>query len=148
VPIAKVAEAGWTAAAALPGGDFPLDGVESLVISLRTHQPFLPEPLARRLVRTYGTRATEILGSATETADLGRCFGADLYEAEVRYLTRAEWAMTATDIVWRRTKLGLRLTPDEIAALAAFLEAKSEADLHGKVEPVRASITPDRAVGR
>jgi len=53
--------------------------------------------------------------------DLGRCFGADLTEAEVRYLVRREWAMTAADIVWRRSKLGLRLSQPEIAGIDTYL---------------------------
>ena len=75
-----------------------------------------------RLVRAYGTLTREILAGVERVEDLGRLFGADLFEREVRYLVRAEYARCAADVVWRRSKLGLRLTPDEIAALDAFME--------------------------
>lgn len=70
------------------------------------------------------TRAGEILGSARSWADLGISFGAGLTEAEVDYLAREEWAMTAEDIVFRRSKLGLKLATGDIAALDRFLEGK------------------------
>ena len=74
---------------------------------------------ARRLVRAYGTLAAEMLGDARGAADLGRCFGADLTEREVDWLIRTEWARTADDVLWRRSKLGLRLNATEVDA---FLE--------------------------
>ena len=76
---------------------------------------------AQRLVRTYGTEAETILGAAKSPADLGQAFGATLTEAEVRWLMAHEFAHTAQDVVWRRTKLGLRLTADEISALDRFM---------------------------
>ena len=89
---------------------------------------------ANRLAHAYGTRATKLLGNAKSMADLGQSFGATLTESEVRYLMSAEWAMTAEDVVWRRSKLGLRLSADEIAALdewmAAAHRAQSERPLH------------------
>jgi glycerol-3-phosphate dehydrogenase len=109
--------AGWTARAALPGGDFPIGGFDAQVAAFRGRFPFVPQPTLRRLVRAYGTRASELLGGATCYADLGRVFGADLTEAEVRYLMRAEWARTAEDVVWRRSKFGLRLSADQVAAI-------------------------------
>ncbi|MCK8787516.1 glycerol-3-phosphate dehydrogenase [Roseomonas sp. NAR14] len=113
--------AGWTAREPLPGGDFPIDGYEAQVLSLRHAYPFLAEPLARRLVRAYGTRAFRLLGGARSQADLGRDFGAGLTEAELRYLVREEWVRTAADAVWRRSKLGLRLSPEAVAAIDAAL---------------------------
>jgi len=107
----------WTKDAPLPGGDFPLDGFDIRVDALARAKPGLPRTLLHRLVRNYGTDAETILGSATALVDLGRCFGADLTEAEVRFLIDSEWAETADDILWRRSKLGLRLTPVETAAL-------------------------------
>ncbi len=74
-----------------------------------------PTPL--RLVRAYGTRATSLLGGAKSLSDLGRQFGATLSEIEVRYLMDNEWARTAEDVVWRRSKLGLRLSREQIGAL-------------------------------
>lgn len=114
---------GWTSRQPLPGGDFPVDGVEALVGRVRTRYPFLAPAHALRLVRAYGTRVPEVLGDAASMADLGRAFGATLTEAEVRWMMREEWAERAADIVWRRTKLGLRLTAEEIEALDAFMAA-------------------------
>ena len=111
--------AGWTGTAALPGGDFPIDGFDALLAQTRARYPFLPPALARRLLRAYGTRIATLLAGA---AELGRNFGADLREAEVRYLITHEFAQSADDIVWRRSKLGLRLTPDQIAALDRFVK--------------------------
>jgi glycerol-3-phosphate dehydrogenase len=113
--------AGWTARSPLPGGDFPVQGFEAQVEALRARHPFLSPGLARRLSRGYGTLARDILGESKSEADLGRHFGAGLFEAEVRYLVANEWAMTARDIVWRRTKLGLRLSKAEIAGIDEFL---------------------------
>ncbi|MDN2568154.1 glycerol-3-phosphate dehydrogenase [Aquibium sp. A9E412] len=113
----------WTADAALPGGDFPVTGFDAAVAALRRGHPFLEAGHARRLVRLYGTRAGALLAGAAAPADLGRHFGADLYEAELRYLARAEWAQTGDDVLWRRTKRGLRLSPDEAAAVDAFMRA-------------------------
>lgn len=111
----------WTAAAPLPGGDFPVDGLPEIIAALRRRYVFLPEALARRLARAYGTRAALIIGDARRLDDLGRDFGAGLTEAEVDYLRRAEWARSAADVLWRRTKLGLRLSAAQSAALADFL---------------------------
>lgn len=111
----------WTHTGGLPGGDFPVDGVEALMADIRSAYPFLEEALIERLTRLYGTRAKRVLGEATSLADLGRCFGADLYEAEVRYLMTQEWATGADDVLWRRTKLGLRLSDDQARALAEFM---------------------------
>jgi glycerol-3-phosphate dehydrogenase len=113
--------ASWTADAPLPGGDFPGGGIDDLVRSLRNVHPFLPERHLRRLVRSYGTRTSEILDGAKRPADLGRDFGADLTEAEVAYLTANEWAETADDILWRRSKRGLHVTAEQRAALEAYL---------------------------
>src|SRR5206468_9788926 len=84
---------------------------------------FLSHEHARRLARAYGTRATKLLGDAKSAADLGQAFGATLTEREVRYLMANEWAVTADDIVWRRSKLGLRLSADEIAAIGDWMSA-------------------------
>ncbi len=110
----------WTAQAILPGGDMER-GVDGLKADLRWLYPFLPERQLDRLALSYGTRALEILGQAKAPRDLGRCFGADLYEAEVRYLVGEEWAQTADDILWRRSKLGLKFTSDETQVLQRWL---------------------------
>jgi glycerol-3-phosphate dehydrogenase len=111
----------WTRGVALPGGDFPHDGVEQISADLRQRYSFLPEPTCRRFVRAYGTLAAEMLGDARETGDLGRRLGADLTEREVDWLIRTEWARTAEDVLWRRSKLGLRFGTGEVAALDEYL---------------------------
>jgi glycerol-3-phosphate dehydrogenase len=116
-----VAGSRWTDTAALPGGDFAWDGIEALVASTRARWPFLNEPHARRLVNAYGTRVERIVDGARRLEDLGPCFGADLTAAEIRYLQRHEWAETAEDVLWRRSKLGLQLRPDQQAAVARFM---------------------------
>jgi glycerol-3-phosphate dehydrogenase len=115
----------WTADAGLPGGDFPARGYDELVVRLRGQYPFLEGAQAARLVRLYGTRAWTILGEAKSEADLGRQFGAGLTEAEICYLKKHEWAMTAEDVLWRRTKLGLRLSPVEAQALDSWMKNQS-----------------------
>lgn len=115
----------WTANAPLPGGDFPVTGFDAEVAKLKTAYPFLDARLARRLTRLYGTRARKLLGLAKSNVDLGRNFGADLYEAEVRYLVENEWAMTAEDVLWRRTKRGLRLSREQAAVLDEFMRGIS-----------------------
>jgi glycerol-3-phosphate dehydrogenase len=118
----------WTAAAHLPGGNFPVDGFETLIATTRNSWPFLSADHAHRLVRAYGTRVSDILESAKSRSDLGARFGADLFAAEVRYLMAHEWAQTADDVLWRRSKLGLRLSDQERARLAEFM---AEASGHG-----------------
>jgi glycerol-3-phosphate dehydrogenase len=85
--------------------------------------PFLSSVHANRLAHAYGTRASKLLGNAKSMDDLGQAFGATLTEREVRYLMLSEWACTAEDIVWRRSKLGLRLSPAEIAAIDDWIAA-------------------------
>jgi glycerol-3-phosphate dehydrogenase len=114
----------WTAGVALPGGDFPVDGVGHLIDDLRRSYPFLSQAWAARLIRAYGTEAREILGPAQTAADLGSDFGATLTEAELRWLMSREYARTAQDVVWRRSKLGLRLSADQIIAIDSFMAAQ------------------------
>ncbi len=111
----------WTAGVALPGGDFAVQDVEKLINKLAQDYPFLSEKWARRLIRAYGTDAWLLLGDAHSKEDLGNSFGATLTEAEVRWLMKHEFARHANDIVWRRSKLGLRLTDDEIAEIEAWM---------------------------
>ncbi len=111
----------WTGREKLPGGDFAPDGFAAELARAQQRWPFVPAPTLRRLLRAYGTCIAELLGTASALADLGQVFGADLTEAEIRYLVRREWAMSAEDIVWRRSKLGLRLSAADIARIDAFL---------------------------
>ena len=84
--------------------------------------PWLPDGLALHYGRLYGTRAEGLLAGADGMADLGRHFGADLYERELRYLARAEWAESAQDILERRTKHGLHLSVAQKRALELWLQ--------------------------
>jgi glycerol-3-phosphate dehydrogenase len=111
----------WTAQSHLPGGDFVYDGLETLVERTLRSWPFLRAEHARRLVRTYGSRVERVLENISRAVDLGLCFGADLTAAEVRYLMRKEWARTADDVLWRRSKLGLRFSLEQTAALERFM---------------------------
>ncbi len=121
LPPSRGNKPGWTAAAPLPGGDFPRHGFAALLAETRARAPFLPEATAWRLVRAYGTRAGVMLDGARAMGDLGQVLGADLTEAEVRYLRDHEFARSAADVAWRRSKLGLRLSPDGFEALERML---------------------------
>lgn len=127
VPLLGVTKGDWTAGVPLPGGDFPVDGVAVLTADLAKRYPFLDAFTARRMIRAYGTEAPAVLGAAQSSDDLGRAFGAGLTEAEVRWLMDKEYAKTAEDVVWRRTKLGLRMTGDEIAALDRWMAERGTA---------------------
>lgn len=111
----------WTALAALPGGDFPVDGVADVVADLMARFPFLERAEAERLVRAYGVQAQVLMAGAQSRLDLGEHFGGGLYGREVDYLVREEWAQEASDIVWRRSKLGLRMTKGDIECLQRAL---------------------------
>ena len=117
----------WTAGVALPGGDFPVDGVETLIASLRSDHDFLSDRWARRLIRAYGTEAKGMLAGAKTLDDLGEDFGATLSAREVEWLIRHEYARTAEDIIWRRSKLGLRLSAEQIAALDEWIKERVRA---------------------
>jgi len=111
----------WTRGAVLPGGGFAVDGMAAEIAALRARRPFLAEAEATRLLRLYGRDADAALGEATSRAGLGRDFGHGLSEAEVRYLVAREWARSADDILWRRTKLGLRFDAAARDTLAGFV---------------------------
>jgi glycerol-3-phosphate dehydrogenase len=123
--VAHIVKAGpaWTKASHLPGGDFPYNGIEALVANTRKSRPFLSEAHALRLLRAYGTRVERVLGPAASLDELGPCIGADLTAAEVRYLVEREWAQSEDDVLWRRTKLGLRFSPEQRARLANMIAA-------------------------
>jgi glycerol-3-phosphate dehydrogenase len=116
---------GATRSEILPGGDFGSDGMIAYQRHLASRHPYLPEAQLARYVKLYGTRSDILLQDVRNLADLGFCFGANLYEREVEFLRETEWAETADDIVWRRSKLGLRMTRDEIAALDVYLSGNS-----------------------
>jgi len=111
----------WTRAAPLPGGDFPVDGFDALVEDICRRHAVVDTALATRLARAYGTVAFDILSGVEKTEDLGRHFGAGLYEREVAHLIRNEWVSTVEDVLWRRSKLGLRLSDQEVSGLDRWL---------------------------
>jgi glycerol-3-phosphate dehydrogenase len=111
----------WTATSPLPGGDFAYDGMRELIARTQQQWPFLTEDHARRLAGAYGMRVDRVLNAAATPDDLGVRLGADLTAAEVRYLMKTEWAQTADDVLWRRSKLGLRFSHAERAALERFM---------------------------
>lgn len=111
----------WTAGAPLQGGDFPVDGLAQLINEMKADFPFLTDYWAKRLVKAYGTEARVMLGDATNPDDLGRAFGATLTEREINWLMENEFARCADDVVWRRSKSGLRMSSREIATLDEWM---------------------------
>jgi glycerol-3-phosphate dehydrogenase len=111
----------WTAQAALPGGDLPDGDFAAFRAGLGARYAAFPARLLDRWARGYGTRLGDWLGSARTTAALGAEVLPGLYAAEIAYLCRSEWARSAEDILWRRTKLGLHAAPDSAAVLEAWL---------------------------
>src|SRR5664279_4346882 len=122
----------WTAGSSLPGGEFPPDGFYPLVAETIGRWPFLSEPHARRLVRAYGRRAERILGTAQSMDDLGPRLDGDLTGAELRYMVEHEWAQTADDVLWRRSKLGLTATAEQRTEISRFIASLGD----------QASVTP------
>ncbi|MEX0583211.1 MAG: glycerol-3-phosphate dehydrogenase [Sneathiella sp.] len=115
----------WTKDAPLPGGDFPMEGFDTLLLKVQKNYPFLEDRQSVRLLRAYGTRIFALLEDATRETDLGRNFGAGLYEKEVRYLMAHEWAQCADDIIWRRSKLGIGMKSNQIADLEAWMKEQN-----------------------
>jgi glycerol-3-phosphate dehydrogenase len=113
----------WTANddVRLPGADFGKGGFDAFLHDVARRFPWLPSGMALRYTRSYGTRIDRIIGTARSITDLGKNLGADLYAAEVDYLVRDEWARSADDILWRRSKLGLRADVQGRARLEAYL---------------------------
>jgi glycerol-3-phosphate dehydrogenase len=111
----------WTGRSPLPGGDFPVQGFEALAKDISREYSGLGAHHSRRLARAYGTRTRAVLDGATNWTALGADFGNGLTEAEVLYLMREEWAENAADVIWRRSKFGLRLSPDQVSALENFM---------------------------
>jgi glycerol-3-phosphate dehydrogenase len=129
----------WTHGALLPGGDLsawvgapqrPDTDFERLVQAIVTRHAWLPTPLARRLARAYGARVSGLLGDAKALADLGAEVAPGLHEAELRFLQREEWACSADDVLWRRSKLGLHYTAAERARVSTWMGQPGTADRH------------------
>lgn len=136
----------WTARQPLPGGDFRHNKVSDLIASLKRDYPFLSDTWARRLVRAYGTDSLSVLADARSVADLGPVFGATLTAAEVDWLMTREFARTAEDVVWRRTKLGLRMTQREVRMVQTYMDERSAAasDVPAVVTGGHAAANPER----
>ncbi|WP_036229695.1 glycerol-3-phosphate dehydrogenase [Marinobacterium jannaschii] len=122
----------WTADTPLPGGDF--SSPAELLESFSQHYPWLPEELKQRYCRSYGTLSQQILLYCQQLSDLGQHFGAGLYQREVEYLIEQEWALTAEDILWRRSKLGLHMSSREIKALQEYLQKRTQACIRELIE--------------
>jgi glycerol-3-phosphate dehydrogenase len=117
----------WTHEQPLPGGDIADADFERFLGELTARCAWLPGPLARRYARAYGTRVDRLLGAASGLDDLGEHLGDGLYEAEVDYLTRCEWALTDQDILWRRSKLALHVGDATAARLRVKLDRNHRA---------------------
>lgn len=113
----------WTANATLPGGDMPNADFEAFLTAFQQQVPWLQRDLAYHYARLYGTRAPRVIAGATSDSGLGKHFGSLLYEAEVNYLRKHEWAQTAEDVLDRRTKFGLHVTPANREALKRYMAA-------------------------
>ena len=114
---------GWTETAGLPGGDIPNADFETFYAGMQKRYPSLDLELLHRLCRAYGTRVTLVLGDGTPAPELGQHFGQGLYEIEARYLINHEWATSADDIMWRRSKLGVHLSDNEKAAFTDWFNS-------------------------
>lgn len=116
----------WTARAPLPGGDIPHGDMAVFFEKKAVQYKWLPPDLLRRYAASYGTRLDRFLEGAKSISDLGEHYGDGLYEAEVVYLMRQEWAQTAEDILWRRTKIGLKAAEETVAKLEKALRVLSQ----------------------
>jgi glycerol-3-phosphate dehydrogenase len=129
VPIFPTAGKPWTGAASLPGGDFSFADADTIIAELQRKHSFMTARNVRRIFRAYGTEAEGIFKGARFAQDMGKSFGL-LTEREIEYLRSREWAQTAEDILWRRSKLGLHLSDAEQETLRQYLtpgiEAKSK----------------------
>jgi D-erythritol 1-phosphate dehydrogenase len=114
----------WTRGQALPGGDMPR-GIAAYGRELAARYPLLAAPLVDALLHRHGTRTERVLGSAKKPADLGAHFGHTLYAAEVDYCMREEWARDADDMLWRRSKCGLHLTPAQCDAVGDYMRRRA-----------------------
>ncbi len=123
IPLLGTRAEPWTGGATLPGGDLPEGSFAVFLRTVERRYPWLPARLHQRYAHAYGTRVERVLGPATALADLGAELLPGLYEREVEYLCREEFARTAEDILWRRSKLGLHLPGANLAPLEGWLAA-------------------------
>ena len=115
----------WTAGKALPGGDIPYAQVPNRIASLDTALPFFDARTRLRLFRQYGSEVTEIFSGAQSLQDCGTDFGHGVTAREIDWAIAHEWVHTADDFLWRRSKLGLRFSPEQVAALADYITAQT-----------------------
>ena len=120
-PFSNISGSEWTEQAPLPGGDFALSGLASLIWNLKQAHPYIDGDIIDRLTRSYGTRTHDLLAGVSCMEDLGQNFGGGLFQREVTYLITKEWAVSAEDVLWRRTKLGLRLNDNEKTVLKDWM---------------------------
>jgi glycerol-3-phosphate dehydrogenase len=125
-PFLPAMKPGWTHAAPLPGGDLPGGDRHAWFAKMCAAYPALPADLLRGLARRYGTRATALLGTRTTLADLGQDFGGGLMAREIDFLMGEEWALNADDVLWRRTKCGLPMTPAQRSAVANYCARRAK----------------------
>ena len=125
-----VRSASWTVSSHLPGGDFEVADYDLLVSKLEQEFEFLDSLLAKRLIRSYGTNAWTLMKGALNIEDMGQDFGGTLSAREIEYLMKHEWAECAEDVVWRRTKLGIRLDENLIAVIDEWMQQKATFDQH------------------
>ena len=107
----------------MPDGDF-----DAFLAKAKATYDWLPSALLYRLVRSYGTAISKIIGTATSLGDLGPEIAPNLNEAELHYLMANEWACRADDVLWRRTKLGLGMQPDQVDAIEKWFAAQTRLD--------------------
>jgi len=112
----------WTAGEHLPGGEIPNADFDGFLAGCRERYPWLEERIVFDWARNYGTRIDTIVGDARSMEALGHAFGGPLFEAEVRYLINNEYAQTAEDILWRRSRKGLHVPAGCEAELQEWLE--------------------------
>ncbi|MFQ6017516.1 MAG: glycerol-3-phosphate dehydrogenase [Kiloniellaceae bacterium] len=136
LPALGAATPAWTERAVLPGGDMPDADIDAFLAALKAARPWLPEGLALRYARAYGTRVETLLADARGLAGLGEDLGGGLHEAEVDYLRRHEWARTPEDILWRRSKLGLHLSEAAKARLGTWMGERDASEAR--------AVTPSR----
>ncbi|HXV09848.1 MAG TPA: glycerol-3-phosphate dehydrogenase C-terminal domain-containing protein, partial [Burkholderiales bacterium] len=115
----------WTRHAAFPGGDLRGEPFDQFAdFHVQRDSPWLPADVRRALARRHGALVYEVLGESAKLSDLGEHFGVELYAREIDYFVEREWARTADDVLWRRTKAGLHLSSSQRAAVARYIERR------------------------
>lgn len=122
----------WTATSYLPGGDIDNADFEQFLNDLKSRYTWMPMPLVKHYARLYGTRIHDLIGTAKNVDDLGRRFGPEFYEVEVRYLCKHEWALTHEDVTTRRTKHHLHMSQEEQTLFADWFNSKSNSSLRSQ----------------